>query len=213
MPMKNDRNFCAISDSISNILHQYTTAQHRYLNEFIEMNRSGADMLMLGVYPNAKEITESYAMLNAVRNKLRADPKDPSITLVSVGDGKSPRTAALFAFRTKWQCVSIDPGLDQSIEETTGLPKYQFWENKIERLTCIPSPVERVNISRDRVIIVATHSHASLREILVHVKGKVRSLIAMPCCVPYEHNETPCVSYRDAGVWSPRNEIKVWRTI
>ena len=36
-------------------------------------------------------------------------PMPHSVLLVAVGDGLTPRTAALFAFRTQWTCVAINP--------------------------------------------------------------------------------------------------------
>lgn len=36
---------------------------------------------------------------------------DSNVTLIAVGDGVTPRTATLFAFRSRWRCVSIDPAL------------------------------------------------------------------------------------------------------
>jgi hypothetical protein len=65
----------------------------------------------------------------AVRKHVREfDFKDPSVTLVSIGgihsplslhslppsrsfcaDGSTPRVASLFAFMTRWRCISVDP--------------------------------------------------------------------------------------------------------
>ena len=95
-----------LSEAINNTLFAYNSGQQRYLNDFIKLNKSAADMLNLGLFPNAKEITESYSAFNAVKTKLKQyELGDPGVTVVSVGDGRTPRTAALFAFRTKWQCV------------------------------------------------------------------------------------------------------------
>lgn len=196
-----------LSEAINKTIWAFNHGQYRYMNEFIKMNKSGSDMLHLGLFPDAKEITESYGALNAVRTKLKQyDFDDPSVTLVSVGDGTTPRTAALFAFRTKWQCISIDPLLKNCMH----------YEENIQRLTCYNSKVEDLDPSRlsfDKVVIVAVHSHASLQNILQHVKGKIRSLVAIPCCVPYVHDSIKPIEYSDSGIWSPKNRVKVWRTI
>jgi len=196
-----------LSEAINKTIWAFNHGQYRYLNEFIKLNKSGSDMLHLGLFPDAKEITESYGALNAVRTKLKQyDFNDPTVTLVSVGDGTTPRTAALFAFRTKWQCISIDPLLKDCYD----------YEEKIQRLTCYGSRVEDIHPSRlefDTVVIVAVHSHASLQNILSHVKGKVRSLVAIPCCVPCIHESIRPIEYADSGIWSPKNIVKVWRTI
>lgn len=196
-----------LSEAINKTIWAFNHGQYRYMNEFIKLNKSGSDMLQLGLFPDAKEITESCGAYNAVMTKLKQyDPMDPAVTLVSVGDGTTPRTAALFAFRTKWNCVSIDPLL----KNCAG------YEEKIQRLTCYNSKVEDIHPSRlefDKVVIVAVHSHANLQNILQHVRGKVRSLVAIPCCVPYVHESIKPIEYSDSGIWSPKNTVKVWRTI
>lgn len=195
-----------LSEAINKTIWSFNHGQYRYMNEFIRLNKSGSDMLHLGLFPDAKEVTESYGALNAVRTKLKQyDFNDPDITLVSVGDGTTPRTAALFAFRTKWNCISIDPLLKNCCD----------YEEKIQRLTCYDSKVEEIYptlLDFERVVIVAVHSHASLQNILQHVKGKVRSLVAIPCCVPYVHS-IKSIEWQDSGIWSPKNTLKVWRTI
>jgi len=169
------------------------------------MNQSAGDLLALGIYPNAKEVTESWAALHAVEHKLKANLKDPSMTVVAVGDGRSPRTASLFAFHSKWNCISIDPRLNTD--------KIPIWETAIQRLKCISSTVEEVSLSFDKVIIVAVHSHAPLPKILDHITANVRSMVAIPCCVSYNHTIPPSIEYEDAGIWSPENIVKIWRSI
>jgi hypothetical protein len=202
-----------LSDQISATLHSFQDGQHRYLNEFIQQYKIAADLLALGIYPDAKEITESFAAFSAVRKYLKQyDPQDPNVTLVSVGDGKQPRTAALFAFKTKWRCVSIDPSLD--------LTKIGMWENKIQRLTCVPHKVEDINMgtypmSFKKVVIVAVHSHASMARTLDRIEGtELRSLISVPCCIEWGKGfPKPSKEYLDSGIWSPRNRVKIWKSI
>jgi len=194
-----------ISEAINNVLWSYNQGQYKYLNEFIKYDKSARDMLALGLFPNAKEITESSSALNAVLSKLKFyDRADPNVTLVSVGDGRTPRTAALFAFRTKWQCISIDPQLKQE--------KIPYWEQNVERLKCYPNKVEDLDLCFKKCVIVAVHSHADLHSTLQHIRGEVRSMVAIPCCVSYNHELKP-KEFRDAGIWSPKNLVKVWRSI
>lgn len=195
----------ALSDAINNTLFAYNSGKERYLNEFIKLDQSASDMLHLGIFPNAKEITESYGAFNAVRTKLKQYKLgDPEVTVVSVGDGRTPRTATLFAFRTKWQCVSIDPLLNKN--------KIPYWESNIQRLKCYPNMVEDLDLIYDKLIIVMVHSHANLINTLDHIRAPVRSVVGIPCCKAYKHEIRP-KEYRDAGIWSPKNLVKVWRTI
>lgn len=195
----------SISDAINDCVWAYSKGKERYIDEFIKNDKSARDMLGLYIFPNAKEITESYAAFNAARTRLKfLLLGDENVNLVAVGDGKTPRTAALFAFRTKWNCISIDPELDHD--------KIRFWESQVQRLTCIPKRVEEVDLYFDKCLIVAVHSHAKISAILDHIKAKKRSLIAIPCCISYEHDVRPR-EYRDAGIWSPKNLVKVWKVI
>ena len=194
-----------LSDILSSTLSAYTRGSHRYMDEFVQQWQSASDLLTLGIYPNAKEITESYAAFNATRNHLKfVDRGDPNVTLVAVGDGRTPRTAALFAFKTNWKCISIDPMLNES--------KIPFWESNIQRLKCVPEKIEDYEVTGGDIVIAAVHSHAPLSAILENISGN-RSLIAIPCCVPYEHSVPPSKQYRDAGIWSPKNLVKVWKAI
>jgi len=194
-----------ISNALNKVVLSYIQGQHKYINEFIEQYKSATDLLSLNIYPNAKEITESYAAFNCARTKIRHPFSDPTYTVVCVGDGRTPRTAALFAFRSNWRCISIDPILDTA--------KIPMWISKIRHLECIPKRVEDVDLMFEKVLIVCVHSHAPLDRILEHIRGKVRSLIAIPCCVSYEYDRSPCKEYFDAGIWSPMNLVKYWKVI
>lgn len=85
-----------------------------HLNLFLRWDCSHV-LLSMGLFPNAQEITESMACLNAMEKHLpMLRFSEPDTLCLVVGDGVSPRTAALIAMRTKWRrVVSIDPVLNQ----------------------------------------------------------------------------------------------------
>lgn len=169
----------------------------RYIDEFIRL-RCATDLLHWRLYPNAKEITESMAAYEAVRRyfwKRGYNPRDSTIRLIAVGDGSTPRTAALFAVRTNWECYSIDPALND-----------KDW-----------SAIRRLHICRSRIedhtfqgptIVVAVHSHASL-EAVQRVCGKC-PIVAIPCCVPQTIEVEPDIQYEDMGILSPERSVRVW---
>lgn len=174
----------------------------KHMRHFIAYN-CAEDILARKIFPNGKEITESMAAFEGVRKHIvRSDKllKKKDITLVSVGDGNTPRTAALFAFLTKWQCVSIDPNMKEGID----------WE--VDRLKIYKSRVEDLDLHYDDVIIVGVHSHATMKATLFNITGDRRSLLAIPCCVPYR-DYPPTIEYRDYAIWSPKNTVKIWRNI
>lgn len=167
-----------------------------YVNRFIKM-RCAVDLLRLKMFPDAKEITESLGMVNACKNLPETfDRKDDKINVVVVGDGHRPRTGALFACLTRWNCVSIDPCLVQEI-----------WP--IYRLKCYKKKIEDVKLHFDGpLIIIMPHSHAKASKCIENLTtSSSLYLINMPCCVPsdilhYEH-----LSYKDTRVWSPKNQV------
>ena len=178
------------------------TANH-YLDELTRL-KCAPDMLKTRLFPNAKEVTESFGAYNAARTHLQdvAPLGSPNVTCICVGDGFTPRTAATFAFRTAWQCVSIDP-------------KLRPRGYSIDRLRVIPKRVEDVLlVTSNPVVIVAVHSHVSLPESLACVPAApIVGVIAIPCCVPLELERPPDIEYADPNIWSPKRTVRIWRAL
>ncbi len=181
--------------------------QRRHIDEFIKLRCAG-DLLERRLFPNAKEITESMATYNAVREYVLPnagfDYGDSDVAVVSVGDGVVPRTAGLFAMRSAWHCFSIDPKMREK-------------DYRIKRLIHFKLKIEEWKYdfcAYSHVVILLVHSHATVKNTLRHIMSSQRDtcfhLVAMPCCVPQDIVNKSCVYYRDTGVWSPKNEIKVW---
>ncbi|KUF99151.1 Histone-lysine N-methyltransferase [Phytophthora nicotianae] len=97
----------------------------RYLNEFVGKLHCAPALLQHGLFPDAKEVTESMALFNAVRRYIEPKNKGESLKengkhdgIVVVGDGNTPRTAAMFAFRMRgWKCYSVDPAMEKGSNE------------------------------------------------------------------------------------------------
>lgn len=163
----------------------------------------------MALFPNAKEITETFACYKAVRSLegwVRVD--NPEIVLVSVGDGGTPRTAATFAYRSRWRCYSVDPALGKKTRWGT-----------IDRLTCVPRPIEDWDAEGQKgvfgVVVVAVHSHASLEaavKLAMTMSTRV-AVVALPCCVKQELWKDPDEIYDDWGIWSPERTVKIWRNV
>ena len=159
-----------------------------------------ADLLALRMFPNAKEITESMAAYEALFHKVPVfDMGDRDVTLAVVGDGHTPRTAALFAFRSRWDCHSIDPVLRKTYPS-------------VARLTCHKSLIQDFpEMEVSKLVLVAVHSHAPLGVAYQKFKARDRITVAIPCCVKQEIGRVPDFEYRDEHIWSPHNLVKVWR--
>lgn len=167
-----------------------------YFNHFLSLN-SSALLLELKMFPNCKEITESMAMVEAVFKLSIADRSSSNISLVCVGDGHKPRTAALFATLTKWNCFSIDPALN----------KIDF---PIKRLDCFKTKIEDIEPKYfgNTVIIVHCHSHAKLTDSTRVIQGNNRYVVSMPCCVQDNLERFEWVSiFKDDCVMSKKNVI------
>jgi hypothetical protein len=181
----------------------------RYMDDLVRMN-CGPDLLALKVFPNAKEVSESMGAFYAVRKHL-GDKLfgDSDVHVVAVGDGCTPRTAALFAFLTRWTCWSVDPRL-------VSKDKYAA----VNRLHVVPTAVEQFKLPAcKRAIIVAVHSHADLTAAVKACAAAERvDVIAIPCCVLQELRlrkevidpRAPDVEYEDFGIGSPHRTVRLW---
>jgi hypothetical protein len=172
----------------------------RYFDEFMRL-KCAPDLLKLKLFPNAKEVSESFAALRAVRKIMKAESfGDDSIKLIDVACGSTPRTAALFAFLTKWKIFAVDPVL-----------KHQGRYDAVNNLTCHSKKIEEVEFWSDSTVVVtAVHAHVKLDVILKRIHAPRIVLIAMPCCQPLELKEEPEKEYEDYGCWSPHRTVKVW---
>jgi len=167
-----------------------------YINKFMSM-KCAPDLLIRRLFPNAKEITESFGAFEATKY-LPYSWHDTNVTLIAVGDGVTPRTASTFAFRTRWECYSVDPKL-----------RDKDWQ--VDRLTCLPTKIEQQTItSCTPVILCCVHSHVKLPVCLKSIVAPKISTIAIPCCVDLTLDAVPDFSYNDENIWSAKNLVKVW---
>ena len=179
----------------------------RYTDELLSL-RSAPRMLELSLFPNAKELTESFACFNAVRTHLcdHFKPDDPSVRLVAIGDGLTPRTAALFAFRTSWRCISIDPLMTRPAQ----------WCSEVNRLSAARAKVEEAAdyLVGERLLLVLPHAHVALSTCvrLCHW-NKALGAVVIPCCNWYksaEGCEAPLHEADDLGIVSPHRLVRCW---
>lgn len=180
------------------------TFSARYYHEIFNL-RCGPDLIRTGLYKSAKEWTESAAVFNAAERYLPWD-MDKELILISYGDGCQPRTAALFAFRTKWQCYSVDPDL-----------RDEDWSS-INRLSLFKGKGENFELDCQGKVVVALFVHAHV-PIVKAVKPLMKtasaiSAIAMPCCMILDNGlPPPNFSYYDSGVESDKRQVKIWSNI
>jgi hypothetical protein len=196
--------------------HEYRVASRslKYINEFFSLS-CAPTFIASGVLPRGdggKELTEIMGMYGAVRKHLVNDFGDESITLLDVGCGTSPRGAALFALRTKWQCVAIDPRLKRcpntgNRNDTTVIERLYDYTGTVDDYLRAQADGD----FGDVVVCINTHGHAPL-SYLDMIPGDVWS-VSMACChvltPPDDFEEID--RYTDPCVISPKNEIVVHR--
>jgi hypothetical protein len=169
----------------------------KYISEFLRLD-CAVDILRSDLFPNGKEITETMAIYDAVRKHPDFDQTDEDITMVSVGDGSTPRTAGFFAYMTHWQCISVDPQLKDGFDD-------------IQQLDLRPTRIQDTEVEADRVVLTAVHSHADLQESIDAVEAEEILVVAMPCCETLElENQEPDKEYADWGCFSPQRTIKIY---
>lgn len=180
----------------------------RYLDEFLRL-KCVRDLMLPGLWPDAKEVTESMCAYSAVRSRLGKHLGDPQVAAVVVGDGCSPRTAALFAYRSRWTVYSVDPRMrDKWVARPPG-DRVDPREQTIEAFALF-GPV-----MPQRVVIVGVHAHVALSDALHGqlVDGRHATVVWLPCCV--EAGEPPegfslVRRYTDWGCWSPEREVSIY---
>lgn len=158
---------------------------------------------------SAKEITESWAMLEAAK---RFEPNLDVCMVVVVGDGCSPRTGALLAYFTKAHVVSVDPNFNM-----------EHWREHATKQTAMGFPPQRIRLIKDKIenveidclgkptLVLWPHSHADMNGARL-VNFASRMDISMPCCVPPPRGwlERPHLTYQDFNVASPHRTMRIW---
>ncbi len=170
------------------------------------LRASRAPQILMEVFPNSKEITESCASLFAAR-KVPIDLSN--VEVVVVGDGSTPRTGALFAPFVK-QVTSVDPLLNP-----------QKWSAPMRsNATWCPQTIQAwiadQKANDSATLIVAVHAHVSPSDYvpaLIQVRDVV-GLVTIECCVPQICDfGTLLHSYQDWGIHSPCRSVRVYNAL
>src|SRR3990167_117347 len=174
------------------------TPSARYFDELCSLSCAGD---LVRFFPNAKELTESFACFNSVRKMLGCASFGTELTCLVPGDGTAPRTGALFALRTRWNVLSVDPIMRGS---------WVAGAHNIRRLRALSLKVEELEpVVAGHVVVVSCHSHASLKGVMQRVNAERVDVISLPCCVP-DGIGKPTRTWLDKGCWSPENRINAY---
>lgn len=195
------------------------------INKFMGLTVANR-LLALGVYPNAKEISEAMSMWKVLEkeNFFGLSRETSKVLVVCVGDGTTPRLGALAALCSSWDVISVDPRSDYTWLNPGVIPRLECVRKAIENFSPLhDSPM--TDLKRyEAVLILACHAHVEPRDMLASVTHPVRHLVCMPCCVNQQvfvnsgwdgflEEVWPSSQYIDYGNWSPKRLVKVWRNV
>lgn len=186
----------------------------KYLDMFIRL-RSAPELI--GLFPDAKEITETVGIFQALKNIQGIYKEIPSWDVVCLvpGDGALPRTGAYVALLTHWTVYSVDPLLRDTITINKELNGTFINGLIYRRLYCLKQKIEDIDQIEARIgIILAVHSHADLNDAWSKLNVTERKVtVALECCRKQEiKGFEPRKRFRDIGIFSPQNEIIIYDT-
>lgn len=193
----------SIDDALTIKNSKFAKRHTNYIDWFMK-SKMAPDLLINKMFPDCKEITESWAMMMAARricNENGIKLSDPNVSCIVVGDGTRARTGAVMAFSTNWNVVSVDP--EMNLAQLLTSDKKPF-----KRLQRVKDRIENVSFDLDHVFIIHPHSHAKLSNSLKSINGR-RHLISMQCCVKDDIKD-PTFECKDEYVHSPHNLVRCW---
>lgn len=156
--------------------------------------------------------------------------RDKNVVLLAVGDGCTPRTATLFAFRSAWRCISIDPAMrvGGGWESVSNL---QTMKSRVQDVT-IPVSSHPDNV--EMVVVVMWHCHCSISDALgclefdgvkwdvndVQQSAKLRKRVALVTCACCNFDSVqrtmpdgsrPDAQFEDLAIPGLMRTVRVWK--
>ena len=193
----------------------------RYLNEFLR-RRCSVDLLRLNLFPDAKEVSESFGMWEAVFRHVKINEMKSldGDAIIVVGDGMTPRTGVVCKFMSQgpWTCYSIDPimRLDEGNQsDDPDDPSYSF--GNVEGVRILRGMIENYRIRCGKAIIVMMHCHVTLSKVLESIDAEsIEGVVCCPCCNWSESQRVfrgreADVIYEDTNIFTKKNEVRVWK--
>lgn len=152
----------------------------KYTDQFLKLN-CAVELLKRKLFPNTKEITESIGCFNAVVAMLQGMSScgRRDLNVIIVGDGSTPRTGALFAMRSAWNVLSIDPNFNQKVtlgNMIEGIERLSIFKGNAQETPEEMFPL----VSEKDTVLVFPHSHAPTKRVLERFKvrgGAIRSVV------------------------------------
>ena len=190
-----------------------------YIDDIFKM-RCFPEIVRVGAFSSAKDVSESAAALHAAKRHGDAPWNDGDVVCLCVGDGSAPRTGSLAAFMTKWRCVSVDPALKAAWagDEPGGIRRLRGFVGTIDEYMATEEP--EATRAPARLVVVCVHSHARfvgasrVPVIRARYGDPPTCLVALPCCARVcperDVGVKPSKVYHDDCVFSAKRRVELW---
>ena len=189
----------------------HTTPHSQYFSRLLTL-ASGPELLSKNLWPDAKEMSESFACSEAFfRFILPHLPSPPAAgeatpgdrVMLVVGDGSTPRTAGLLAYQLSsrgYWAYSIDPQMaiedppsDPSPSSPSSPPaspgcssplSLGTLHKSITNLLVHRGPIEELYINATHCTVILMHAHVSHAQVLNSIGEECESVtvVSCPCC-------------------------------
>ena len=194
-----------------------------YLDQVFSLRCFG-ELVALGVFTTAKDISESMAAIQAaIKHGLSHDPRETTkkVKCLCIGDGSTPRTAVLACYWKQWSCISIDPALHEEWkgESPKGVRNLIGFGGTLEEF--MSSKYEDDVSAYDHLVLLCVHSHARLigpcsiqniRNLYPTIPHA--TLVSLPCCPKFRSHRdvgrAPDIFYDDDCVFSACRKVEIW---
>lgn len=203
-----------------------------YVDKLFSLN-CFPEIVAMKVFTSAKDVSESMAAIQAAgqygllpnNNKKKGSSR---VKCLCIGDGCTPRTAVLGCYLKKWECVSIDPALQQDWHgiEPKGVRGLIGFKGTLEEFMKSQQQEEREGGEAakqeeyDHLLLLCVHSHArlhneeSIDKIMARWGNVSTTLVSLPCCPTFRSQKDvgrpPDHVYEDDCVFSQCRKVEIW---
>mmetsp|Transcript_24082 Transcript_24082/g.39201 ORF Transcript_24082/g.39201 Transcript_24082/m.39201 type:complete len:321 (+) Transcript_24082:249-1211(+) len=189
------------------------------------------DIVSLKVFTSAKDVSESMASIQAAgQYGLQPNMKKNGsrVKCLCIGDGSTPRTAVLACYLRQWECVSIDPALQEDWAgiQPKGVRGLIGFKGTLEEFMKSQQQGEQREGGRakqakyDHLLLLCVHSHArlhndeSIDKIMARYGNVSTTLVSLPCCPTFRSQKdvgrAPDHVYEDDCVFSQCRKVEIW---
>lgn len=196
-----------------------------YVDKLFSLN-CFPDIVARKVFTSAKDVSESMASIQAAAqyglqstNK-KKKKKGNRIKCLCIGDGSTPRTAVLACYLKQWECVSIDPALQDDWHgvQPKGVRGLVGFKGTLEEFMKTQPQEEQAEY--DHLLLLCVHSHARLHKdesvpcIMARYGDIPTTLVSLPCCPTFRSQKdvgrAPDHVYEDDCVFSQCRKVEIW---